>query len=430
MQTVRDFLNFVTCSPTAYHAVAQAAVRLESAGYRRVCERRPFKLEKGGRYYLIRGGSSLVAFRLPQGELTHFQIVASHADSPTFKLKRLDEAEACGLLRLDTEGYGGAIYSTWMDRPLSLAGRICLRTDDGILFRLVDLGRDTLLIPNLPIHMNRDVNKGFALNPQVDLLPLWGVSGSIGSLARAVAESAGARPEDICGFDLFLYCRTPGTVWGADGAFFSAPRIDDLECAYTSLCAFLSAAPSDSHADVYALFDNEEVGSGSPQGADSTLLASVLRRVSSALGAEPDAAIAGSFLVSADNAHAAHPAHPEKYDEYCRCFMNAGVVIKHSAPLRYTTDAASDAVFSALARRAGVPLQHFWNRSDIPGGSTLGHIANVHASMHAIDIGLAQLAMHSAYETAGTADPDSMIRLLTAFHETDVREEDGGFRLR
>lgn len=429
MGSVQDFIRFTADSPTAFHAADNALRALREAGFEELPENRPFAVVPGGKYVVTRNRSAVIAFRLPE-QPDHFQIVSSHADSPTFKLKTLREMESAGGLRLDVEGYGGMIMSTWMDRPLGIAGRVLVRRPGGLDTRLVDLGRDAVLIPNMPIHFNRTVNEGYAYNAQVDLLPLCGEAGSQGWLASAVAEACGAKPEDIAAADLFLTCRTPGSIWGAGDAFFSCPRIDDLECAWTSLQAFLAAKPS-AHADVYALFDNEEVGSTSKQGADSTFLAGTLRRVCRALQIDADAALAGSFMVSADNAHAVHPNHPEKFDELMRCRMNGGVVIKHNARQKYTTDAASDAVFSEILRAAGVPVQHFANRSDVPGGSTLGSIANSHASMNTVDIGLAQLAMHSAYETAGTADPDHMIRALTAFHETDVRmTADGVFDLR
>ena len=429
MQTVSDFLSFVQNSPTAYQAAEQIEEALRAAGYRALCQGEPFDLVPGGKYFLGQGGSAVIAFRLPQGRPTHFQIVASHSDSPSFKLKSLQELPSPGGLRMNVEGYGGMIRASWMDRPLGVAGRLILRTPEGLVSRRVDLARDALLIPSLAIHMNREVNDGQTLNAQVDMLPLAGPEARAGWLSAQLAQAASCRPEDIVGHDLFLYNRTPGSIWGADRAYFSCPRIDDLECAYTALLAFLSAAPSE-HIDVYAMLDNEEVGSGSPQGADSSLMAGVLRRIAAALSTDYEAMLAASFLVSADNAHAVHPNHPEKADEQHRCRMNEGIVVKHSAALKYTTDALSDAVFSEIAASVSAPIQHFWNRSDMAGGSTLGHLLARHASMSAVDIGLAQLAMHAAYETAGTADPDFMVSALRAFYETDIGITPRGATLR
>ena len=421
MSSVQDFLSFVKSAPTAFHASSAAAKALEAAGFSQVYEERPFSPNPGGKYYFLRGGSAVIAFVLPENGFWHFQIVASHADSPTFKLKGFEEAESCSLLRLPAEGYGGMIRHSWLDRPLSVAGRIIIRTDSGLSSRLVNLDRDLVLIPSLPIHMNREVNKGTELNPQVDLYPVTGEASSRNRFRSTVAESAECEPDDLIAGDLFLYNRTPGSIWGVDNAFFSCPRIDDLECVFASLVAFLNADVPANHVNLFAMFDNEEVGSGSQQGADSDFLSSVLQRICSACDTPKEPAIASSFMVSADNAHAAHPAHPEKYDEQYRCRMNGGVVIKHSAPLRYTTNAESDAVFSEILRQAGVPVQHFWNRSDLPGGSTLGHIAVTHTSMRTIDVGLAQLAMHSSYETAGVHDLDSMIKALEAFYQTEIQ---------
>ncbi|MDO5299331.1 MAG: M18 family aminopeptidase [Clostridia bacterium] len=430
---VSHFIEFVRRSPSAFHAVDEITRTLLERGFTPLSEQDAWSVAPGGRYFVTRNRSSVVAFAIPECGFAPFQIVASHSDSPTFKLKPAAEDEVCGqYVRLNVERYGGMIMSTWFDRPLSIAGRVLVRDGSRMLTRLVDLGRDAVLIPNMPIHFNREVNSGYNYNPQVDLLPLYGGGEARGSLMREIAKVLGVPEDAIASGDLFLYNRTPGSIWGASDEFFSCPRIDDLECAYTSLQAFLLAG-CEGHINVFAVFDNEEVGSGSKQGADSTLLSDVLTRTAAALGASDSqtrAAIAASFMASADNAHAVHPNHPEKYDAQNRTFMNAGVVIKHNANQKYTTDAVSSAIFAAICERAGVPVQHFSNRSDILGGSTLGNIANTHASMNTVDIGLAQLAMHSCYETAGTADVDHMIRALTAFYETQITTRaDGEFEL-
>ena len=431
--SAQAFISFVQKSPTAFHSAANFAARLEREGFLRLNEAEPWSVRSGGRYFVTRNQSSLVAFTVPETGLNHFQIVASHSDSPMFKLKPVFEDEACGrYLRLNVERYGGMLMAPWFDRPLSIAGRVLLRQGDRVAARLVDLDRDAVLIPNMPIHFNREVNDGYKYNPQVDLLPLYGDEKAKGGLMAEVAARLDAAPADIAGYDLFVYNRMPGTVWGAAGEYFSCPRIDDLECAWTSMEAFLAAGVGPA-VNVCAVFDNEEVGSLSKQGAGSTLLEDALTRCALALGADESrvrALISGSFMVSADNAHAVHPNHPEKYDAGNRAFMNGGVVIKHNANQKYTTDAVSQAIFAAICRRAGAPLQQFANRSDVLGGSTLGNIANGHASMNTVDIGLPQLAMHSCYETAGTADLDHMIRALTEFYRSDIRvEADGSYRV-
>ncbi len=426
MDAIKGMMDFIDRAPTAFHATAQIAAALEAAGYVRLNERDPWRMAPGGRYYCTRNRSSLVALRIPEAGFAPFQIVASHGDSPCFKLKPNADRTAQGLALLNVEKYGGMLLSTWLDRPLSVAGRLIVAGEKGVGTRLVNVERDLALIPNLPIHFNRSANDGVALNAQTDMLPVVGMEGA--DLMAAVAQSAGVRKEAVVGCDLFLYNRDPARRFGVNGEFIASPRLDDLACAYASMQAFLAARPS-GHIDVLCVFDNEEVGSGSKQGADSTLLIDALRRTALALGAGPqalEAAVAGSFMVSADNAHAAHPNHPEKYDEQNRVRMNGGVVIKSNANQKYTSDGLSLAVFERLCEGAGVPTQRFANRSDIAGGSTLGNIVSAHASMNAVDIGLAQLAMHSACETMGAEDVGHMIRALTAFHEAEIRVlEDG-----
>ena len=431
---MNSFIDFVRRSPSAFHAIHTICAQLDAAGFARLDEGEPFAVAPGSRCYVTRNQSSVIAFTVPQQGFSPFAIVASHSDSPTFKLKAGYEEEALGqYIRLNVERYGGMIMSTWLDRPLSIAGRALVREDGALRTHLVDLERDAVLIPNMPIHFNREINDGYKFNPQVDLLPLYGDAQAKGALATEIASLCGAKPEDVLSADLFLYNRTPGSVWGAHGEFFSCPRIDDLECAYTSLQAFLTAKHA-AHISVYAVFDNEEVGSGTKQGADSSFLTDVLSRVGAALGAD-DAALRAaacrSFMVSADNAHAVHPNHPEKYDAENRVFMNGGVVIKHNANQKYTTDAVSSAIFSEICAKAGVPVQHFANRSDVLGGSTLGNIANTHLSMNTVDIGLAQLAMHSSYETAGAKDVAYMTDALRAFYEAEIQMRgDGEFRIK
>ena len=418
MDYLESFLNFAEQSPTAFHAIANLKAALREAGFHELKEKDPWLVDSGGKYFVIRNDSSLIAFSIPRSGFAPFRIAAAHSDSPTLKLKpRFEDPAEGAYVRLNVEKYGGAILSTWLDRPLSIAGRLAVREGDGVSTRLVNLDRDSVLIPNQPIHFNRKVNEGYEWNPQTDLMPLYGDGESAGKLTAELAEAAGIAPEAILAHDLFLYSRQPGSIWGAEDAFFSCGRIDDLECAWGCMRGFLNSQSRDTVA-VCAVFDNEEVGSTSRQGADSTFLHDTLVRAGFALGAsdgEIRAAIAAGFMVSADNAHALHPNHPEKYDRQNRVYMNKGVVIKHNANQKYTTDAVSDAVFTLVCEKAGVPVQHFSNRSDIPGGSTLGNLSNAHVSLSTVDIGLAQLAMHSAYETAGTKDLDYLIRAMEAY---------------
>jgi aspartyl aminopeptidase len=414
MDRLEQFMNFAEQAPTAFHATAGFREMLRKAGFTELKETDPWLVDAGGKYYVIRNDSALIAFEVPETGFSSFRIAAAHADSPAFKLKEF--FEDCGecYVRLNVEKYGGMIMSTWLDRPLSVAGRLAVREGDDVGIRLVNLDRDALLIPNQPIHFNRDVNDGYRYDPQTDLMPLYGDQDSKGGLMDEIAEAAGVRREDILSHDLFLYNRERASVWGAGDAFFSCARIDDLECAWAAVAALTESTARET-VNVCAVFDNEEVGSGTRQGADSSFLYDTLTRLGFALGAsdgEIRAAVAGSFMVSADNAHAVHPNHPEKFDRQNRAYMNKGVVIKHNASQKYTTDAVSSSRFTLICERAEVPVQHFVNRSDLPGGSTLGNISNAHVSMETVDIGLAQLAMHSVYETAGTKDLEYLIRAL------------------
>ena len=416
-------LRFIEKSVSPFHAID--TVKAELAGYTALQEGAEWDLLPGGRYYVTRNGSAIIAFRVPRGAWQGFLLAASHSDSPTFKVKNIPDMKGPeNYVRLNTEPYGGMLYTTWMDRPLSAAGRVLVRSDGKIESRLVNIDKDLLLIPNVAIHMNRQVNSGYAYNPKTDLVPLLGLEGGK-SFNAIVAEAAGAAEEDVLSADLFLYLRQKGCVWGGEEAFVSAPRLDDLQCAFATLQGFLNAEDS-AAMPVYCVFDNEEVGSSTRQGADGTFLRDVMERICAALGRTLSREAAHSFMVSADNGHAVHPNHPEYADATNRPRMNGGVVIKHNASQRYTTDAISEAVFSEICRRADVAVQHYANRSDVPGGSTLGNIANTHVSMFTVDIGLAQLAMHSAYETAGAEDTAALVKAMTAYFGASLTAEGDG----
>ncbi len=424
---VQRLIEFIRQSPTCYHAID--AVQRELKDYVLLNEGEKWNLTPGGKYRVTRNGSSVIAFTLPEGELNGFQMIASHSDSPAFKIKENAEVTVKDkYVQLDTERYGGMIMSSWFDRPLSVAGRVLRRTEKGVASVLVNLDRDMCAIPNVAIHMNRQVNDGYKFNPAVDTYPLWGTSDAKNTFRAEIAKAAGIEEKDLLGADLFLYNRMEGRVWGVKEEFVSAPRLDDLECAFASVEALKAARPG-SHANVCCVFDNEEVGSTTKQGADSTFLNDVLRRVALALGrSEEDyyTLLANSFLLSADNAHAAHPNHPEFSDPLNQAEMNKGIVIKFNANQKYTTDGVSEAVFHRICEKAGVPVQHYANRSDIAGGGTLGNISSRHVSVNTVDIGLAQLAMHSSYETAGAKDAAHMINGMRAFYETEINSLGGG----
>ena len=409
-----QLLDFIEQSPTAFHAVKNAADLLKAAGAAYLPESQEWKVEPGKTYYTIRNASALIAFTVPEGAHA-FRIFAAHADSPSFKLKENPELVTEGkYVRLNVERYGGMIYSTWLDRPLSVAGRVIVRRESGFATRLVNIDRDLLLIPNVAIHMNREANEGFKMNPQTDLLPLFGGIEAKDRFMKLIAAEAGVEEDQIIGHDLFLYPRGRGTVWGADNEFISAPRIDDQECAFAGLMGFLQAEKA-KNISVLAVFDNEEVGSMSRQGAASTFLSDTLTRISEGLGDTKSAyfsRIAASYMISADNGHALHPNHPEKTDPSNRPVLNGGILLKYSANQRYTTDGVSAAVFKEICRKAEVPYQIFFNRSDMLGGGTLGNISLTQVPAMTADIGLAQLAMHSAYETAGAKDEAYMERFV------------------
>ena len=422
-----DLVEFVRTCPSVFHTVSQVRERLDAAGFTYLREGGAWALEPGGRYYTVRNNSSVVALKvgaeLPEDGY-HFQMAAAHGDSPTYKVKAVPELVGPeGYLRLDVEAYGGMIDHTWLDRPLGLAGRVLVRRGARVESRLVDIAEDVCLIPSLAVHLDRESGLTPRLNRAVDLCPLFS-AGELtpGAFDEMVAEAAGVAAGDVLARDLFLVAHEEPRVWGRAGEFVSGARLDDLQCAYVALSAFL-AAENPRDVSVYACFDNEEVGSLTKQGAMSTFLADTLARASAALGrTEEDhrRALAGSMLVSCDNAHALHPAHPERYDAANRCLLNRGLVIKEAANQHYCTDAFSRAVLAAILDRAGVPYQGFANRSDSAGGSTLGNLSNSQVSVHAVDVGLPQLAMHSVYETAGARDTELGIAALTAFFETNV----------
>lgn len=424
----REMLDFIEASPSCFHAVANVAYMLRKQGFQELKETGDWDLTKGEGFYVVRNDSSLIAFRLPaqvsKGETpAGFHIVASHSDSPSFKLKETPEmAVESHYLKLNTEKYGGMILSTWMDRCLSVAGRVALCTPQGIVSRLVNIDSDLLVIPNLAIHMNRDMNKGMEYDPQVDMLPLYadcsqGEKENV--LLGRVAQELGVDRRDIKGWDMFLYVREKGRILGEKGEFILSPRLDDLQCVFSSSKAFSESA-SGRYINVCGIFDNEEVGSSTRQGADSTFLEDVLWRIAESLymgRGDFLRMVAGSFLISADNAHGVHPNHPEKADPTNRPYLNGGIVVKYHGSQKYTTDGLSGAKLKELCEKAGVPWQTYANRSNVPGGSTLGNISTAHVSVESADIGLPQLAMHSAVETAGVKDTKYAVDLFKTFYQ-------------
>ncbi len=428
----KALLQFIEDAPTAFHAVDAVKKQLISNGFSELREGDPWSLTVGKGYFVTRNRSSVIAFRIPAKAPQGFLISASHTDSPMFKLKSEALVPAFGeYLRLNTEVYGGTILSSWVDRPLTLAGRVVLRDGDVFKTETVHFDRDLLLIPGVAIHLNRNVNAGYAYNPAVDMLPLFAQTNAKEDLLRELlAKELSCDAEAIVSWDLYVVSNTKGSIWGIDGEFFSAPRIDNLMCVYGTLAGFCQADTPSSMLTVFYAADNEETGSATKQGAGSVFLSDVLDRICEALRVDRRRLLASSLMVSADNGHAKHPNHPELSDAQNAPKLNGGVVIKYNAAQKYTTDGVSAALFSEICRRANVPVQTYANRSDMPGGSTLGSISNTQVPLTTVDIGMAQLAMHSAYETAGSDDPAYLIAAMKAFYESTITTQgDGTFRL-
>lgn len=416
----KDLIHFVESSPSCFHAVKFMKDLLLQEQFTQLHENEKWHIQKGGRYFVIRNGSAIIAFTVPARNFSGMRIMASHSDSPTFKIKENPELETENhYIRLNVEGYGGMLCAPWFDRPLSIAGRVIIKNEETGNFeaRLVNVDRDLVMIPSLAIHMNREANKGYTYNIQKDMLPLYGDISAKGTFLRIIADAANVKEEEILGHDLFLYNRQRGSIWGASGEYISGPRLDDLQCAFASLKGFLNAS-GESFLDVHCVLDNEETGSATKQGAASTFLYDTLTRVYGSIGMTKEdylMHLADSFMISADNAHAVHPNHTDKADPSNRPYLNGGIVIKFNAGQKYCTDGISAAMFRDICRKAQVPVQTFTNRSDMTGGSTLGNISNTRVALNTVDIGLPQLAMHSPYETAGVYDTAYLIKAAEKF---------------
>lgn len=415
----RDLIHFIAKSPSTFHAVRGIKAALLYAGFTEIREEDTWQIEKGGKYVVTRNGSALMAFTVPQEGAEAFHITASHCDSPTFKIKEDPEIADGPYVKLNVEGYGGMIMSTWLDRPLSVAGRLLVTENGHLAEKLVAIDGTMLVIPSVAIHMDRSVNQHKEWKVQKDMLPLYGMTGAKTPFMDVIAAAAKVKAEDILAHDLTLYSRVPGTIWGEEREFISSPKLDDLQCAFACFRGF-TQGQKEKYISVYALFDNEEVGSATSQGAGSTFLANTLERLARSLGYSYDetmAMIARSFMISADNAHSVHPNHPEYADPVNRPVINGGIVIKYSAAQKYATNAFSAAYFKKLCKDHDIPTQTFTNHSDNPGGSTLGNISNTVIAMPTVDIGLPQLAMHSSYETAGVKDTAYLVDAVTKFYE-------------
>ena len=427
MNNVNDLIRFLSESPCNVFAVKTVAGMLEEAGFSRLDPRKAWTLTPGSKRYVIKNNSALFAFVVGSDPSKGWHIISSHSDSPGFRIKpHAEMLVADSLLKLNTEVYGGPILYTWFDRPLSIAGRV-FRRSSGDVFNpecvLVKWDEPLLTIPHLAIHYNRQVNDGNKLSKQKDMLPVIAkINDKLEKdnfLLKLISKKTGIPVEDIADFDLTLYDVTPACRVGVEGEFISGSRLDDLMMVHASVRAMLNSCdrPSE-YTRVIAIFDNEETGSGTKQGAASPVLHNLLRRITHALSGDEESfyrAIDNSFMISADNAHALHPNYVEKQDPTNHPLPGNGPVIKINANCKYMTDADSASVFEGICRAAGVPVQYFVNHSDSVGGSTLGNILTSQIDLRGVDMGAAQWAMHSCRETAGTADVDYIIGAFTLF---------------
>ena len=417
--------NYLDSAVSVYHAIDSLQKVMEQAGYTCLNEYETWNLVPGGKYYMTRSGTALMAFRVPNTTPKGFMMSASHSDRPCFKVKENGELKSA-YTRLAVERYGGMLIAPWLDRPLSIAGRVLVETENGVQSKLINIDRDLMMMPNVAIHMNRQANEGYKWNPAVDTLPLMGGKEAAGKFLQLVEEAAGGK---VLGHDLYLYIREKASIWGLDEEYISSAALDDLACAWLCAQGFLKATETES-IPVLCVFDNEEVGSSSLQGADSDLLGLLLKRICDSLQLPLENMLSQSFMLSADNAHAIHPNHPEFADPNNAPVVNNGVVLKFNANQRYTTDGVSAAIFRKICGKAEVPVQTYCNRADLPGGSTLGNISLTHVSVQSADIGLPQLAMHSCYETAGVKDAIYMEDVLTAFYSTSMEVRNGNYTLK
>lgn len=418
---MKEFLDFLSKTPTAFHAAEEIKKSLQAHGFQALNEKDSWKLTPGGKYFVGRNMSSLIAFVLPKNREKGYRITASHLDSPTFKIKPKAEVVRSSGTKLNVEVYGGPIFQSWMDRPLGIAGRVLVEKGSKVEAKLVNISSPALIIPNLPIHYNRNVNSGIEWNPQTDLLPFFSENPNK-SFKNWLAEQCHLEEKDILNWDLYLTVLDRGMLAGAESEYIVAPQIDNLECSFGILQALLSVEEHP-YINVAAFFDNEEIGSSTMQGAAGTFLDNVLERISLSLGQSKEEylrELSHSFFVSCDNAQGFHSAHPEKYDEGNACYLNKGIVIKNAARGSYSTDAFSGAFFQEICKKAGVSVQLNSNRSDIAGGSTLGVVSLRQVSIPSVDIGLAQLAMHSAYETAGSKDLQDLITALKEYYTNSM----------
>lgn len=427
IKIAQELIDFIYKSPSPYHVVSNMKKELIENGFQELSLTETWKIEKGKRYFTTKNDSAVFAFSLGKNDLPEsgIKMICAHSDSPGFKIKPQPEILVENkLLKLNTEVYGGPILMTWLDRPLSIAGRVSLKSDKTLFPKstFVHFNRPLLIIPNLAIHLNREINNGIALNKQNDMLPLMGIINETfekeNYLTKLIAQELNVNQNEIIDFDLTLYEYEKGCIMGLNNEMISSPKLDDLAMAYGGLKALLNSDHEET-TQMLCIFDNEEVGSQTKQGAGSPVLSNILQRINFALGYNPDdfyKTIYNSFMISADMTHSIHPNLVEKHDPVLHPVINGGPVIKIHANQKYTTDGDSSAVFETICKNTGIPFQKFVNRSDMKGGSTLGNVSTGQLDIRTVDIGNPMLAMHSIRELGGVLDQTYAIKAFTTFY--------------
>ncbi|MDM8533215.1 M18 family aminopeptidase [Clostridiaceae bacterium HSG29] len=420
-----ELIDFIYESPSAFHVVENVKAKLIKNDFKELDLREKWNIEKNGKYFVTKNDSAVISFIIGKGDIEKegFRIIGAHTDSPTFKIKPSPEMTENGYLKLNTEVYGGPILNTWLDRPLSFAGRVTLKGEDLMHpeSKLVDIKKPVLIIPNLAIHMNRDVNKGVELDKQKDMLPLMGLAGEDfikeDFIVELMAKELKCNKEDIVDFDIYLYEVEKGSIIGINDEFISAGKLDDLAMVHAGIEAIIKAKESKS-TKMMVCFDNEEIGSRTKQGAGSPMLKNIIERIVFKLGGDKEElqrALYSSFLISADMAHAVHPNSGEKHDPVNKPIINKGPVIKMNANQNYTTDSDSNTVYEMICRNLNIPIQKFVNRSTERGGSTIGPISSSQLDIRSIDIGNPMLAMHSVRELGGVIDHFNIFESFKGF---------------
>ncbi|NFN94118.1 M18 family aminopeptidase [Clostridium botulinum] len=426
MNTAKDLLNFINNSKSAFHSAHEVKSILDKEGFVEIKECDKWDLKHGGKYYVMKNESAIIGFEIGSGDIAEegFRLIGAHTDSPGFRIKPHAEMTVEDhYIKLNTEVYGGAILSTWFDRPLSIAGRVTLKGSNPLKpqVKLVDLNKPVLIIPSLAIHMNRTINEGYEYNKQKDTLPLLTMATDKlekdGYLLKLIAESLNVKEKEIVDFDLFVYEYEKGCLFGMNEEFISAGRLDDLWMVYAGLVALLQSK-SNKATKVLVALDNEEIGSLTSQGANSSLLENILERITLALGKDREdfkRSLSNSVMISADLAHALHPNYIEKHDPTNRPLVGKGPVIKIAASGSYSTDSYAAAIFKQVCKNADVPCQEFVNRSDVKGGTTIGPITASKLNIPVIDMGAPLLSMHSVRELASVKDNEYTIKAFTEF---------------